>query len=109
MKIYKIKHKITGLFSTGGRYATWGGKGKIWNTKEDAQKAIDWHKRDEKVYHEYTFEKYWEELDHTRKHNAKPHNVKSNNMWPMPVKPNMRLIPFYKNAEIVELTIKACS
>ena len=106
MKVYKIRHKKTGLFSTGGRYAEWKKKGKIWNSKGDAQKAIDWHTRDEKAYHVYTLEEYKKECAHVEKHNAEPHNVKSNNMWPMPVKSRVRFISFYKDAEIIEFTLE---
>jgi hypothetical protein len=32
MKIYKIRHKITGLFSRGGETPYWSKKGKTWNS-----------------------------------------------------------------------------
>jgi hypothetical protein len=32
MKIYKIRHKVTGLFSKGGISPFWSKKGKTWNT-----------------------------------------------------------------------------
>jgi hypothetical protein len=107
MKIFKIRNKKTKLFSTGGRYADWNEKGKTWNSRENAQKAIDWHTRDEKAYHDSSIEEYKEECEHVKKHNAKPYNIKSGNMWAIPDdKPATRFIPFYKNSEIVEFDIK---
>lgn len=57
MKIFKIRNKETKLFSTGGRYAKWKEKGKIWDSQESAQKAINWLTRDEKGYHSVPFYK----------------------------------------------------
>lgn len=108
MTIYKIRNKKTSLFSTGGRYAKWSEKGKIWDSREAAQKAIDWHTRDARAYYEYSLEEYKKECAHVKKHNAKPNNVKSGNMWPMPEdEPRARFISFYKDAEIVAHTLKA--
>ena len=107
--IFKIRNKNTGLFSTGGRYADWKEKGKIWDSRENAQKAIDWHTKDEKAYHDHLIAEYHKECEHVKKHNAKPYNVKSGNMWPKPDKPprmTRKFVPFYKDAEIVEFDIK---
>ena len=32
MKLYKIRHKETGLYSKGGSYPSWSKKGKTWST-----------------------------------------------------------------------------
>ncbi len=32
MKVYKIRHKVTGEYSTGGMYVFWNKRGKTWNT-----------------------------------------------------------------------------
>jgi hypothetical protein len=107
MKIFKIRNKKTKLFSTGGRYADWNKKGKTWDSRENAQKAIDWHTRDEKSYYDETLREYKEDCDNVKKHNKKPYNIKSGNIWPMSDdKPSMRFTPFYKNSEIVEFGIK---
>jgi hypothetical protein len=82
--------------------------GKTWNSRENAQKAIDWHTKDEKAYHVAEAKEYKEECEHVKKHNEKSYNIKSGNMWTVSPddKPRMRLNLFYKDAEIVEFGIK---
>ena len=79
MKIFKIKNK-KGLFSTGGRYAKWSKKGKVWNSKENAQKAIDWYTRDEKSSHDYVIQDYLKDCEQIKKHNTNPYNIKIGNI-----------------------------
>ena len=104
MKIFKIRNKRTGKFSTGGRYAEWSEKGKTWDSREHAQQAITWYAHDEKSTHDYYYEEYKKDCERFKKHNAKCKNAK--NKWHMPPKPSMKYTPFYKNAEIVEFNIK---
>jgi hypothetical protein len=48
MKIFKIKHKETGLYSKGGQWPTWSKKGKTWNSlghlKTHIQNVMDFRR-----------------------------------------------------------------
>jgi uncharacterized protein YicC (UPF0701 family) len=57
-----------GLFSTGGRYADWKVKGKTWKTAKDAQKAINYHNRDEEVWRKDQREDMVEEIARLEKY-----------------------------------------
>lgn len=50
MKIYKIRHKLTGLFSTGGSNPFWTKKGKTWSSighvKSHISGVVDYGYRD---------------------------------------------------------------
>lgn len=40
MKVYKIRNKETGEFSTGGAVPSWSKNGKVWTAKDNALKHI---------------------------------------------------------------------
>lgn len=37
MQFYRIRHKETGLFSSGGKYPKWNKRGKVWNSLVNLQ------------------------------------------------------------------------
>lgn len=100
MNIYKIRNLKSGLFSTGGRYASWHKEGKIWDSYEDTLKAIQWKKKDEEAYYKLGLTNYEDDLK-----SVKRHNKRSKNKYTLPKKP-VKKKPFYRNVEIVEFRIK---
>ena len=55
MKLYKVRHKLTGLLSRGGTSPCWNSKGKTWNTLgylKSHLRYIDKHKQADMVHWE---------------------------------------------------------
>lgn len=77
MKVYKIRDKNTGLFSSGhGRRAKWTKKGRTWPSRGSAQVVINCRNKDDEMI------------------------KKSRAYFPEAI------VDFYKNAEIVEFDLK---
>lgn len=92
--IYKIRHKKTGLFATGGRYAKWSKQGKIWTKLIDVQKAIDFKVSDEEHFYTYNMQKYERDKALNKRRKTKL-EIK------LPKKPEF----FFKDCEIVKYNL----
>ena len=84
-----IRDKVSGLYSSAGKYAEWveQSKGKIWDTASQAQQAIAYHERFEEAQYQDKLNRY--NLDQR--------------LFTSPIKPEKN--PMYKNAEIVEFVL----
>ena len=119
MELFMIRKD--GLFSTGGRYASWEKKGKTWKSERDAQSAIDYYNRDqeEAVKHEKEYvAKEITRLERmfARKFKGKPpREKKCNEIYDRPtINRELRRLrrrlkektsrPFYDGCEIVKIT-----
>lgn len=109
MELFMIRKN--GLFSTGGRYASWEKKGKTWESEKNAQKAIDYYNRDQESYFKYAQEDAVKEIARLEKNLTKPLTEKDRKDINKEINRLKKLIKskpdlsFYKKCEIIKIGV----